>query len=119
MEDLARRCLKRYVDVECKPSTAARYRQLIGGHILPALGEMAVTAVKREHVAALHHELRDRRGAANTVLWALSRMFSLAEAWGEVPEGTNPCPRVVRYKRKSRERFLTEAEFERLGRVLS
>ncbi len=45
MEDLARRCLKRYVDVECKPSTAARYRQLIGGHILPALGEMAVTAV--------------------------------------------------------------------------
>ena len=118
MEDLARRCLKRYVDVECKPSTAERYRQLIGGHILPALGGMAVTAVERKHVAALHHELRDRRGTANTVLWALSRMFSLAEAWGWRKAGTNPCRSVRSYKSQRRERFLSRAEYRTVGRVL-
>ena len=45
-------------------------------------------------------------------------MFSLGEAWGLSREGGNPCRSVVRYKRRKRERFLTEQEYRRLGRVL-
>ena len=118
VDDLAGRCLKRYVDVECKPSTAEGYRQVLRSHILPALGAMAVTEVKREHIAALHHGLRDRRGAANQVLWALSRMFSLAEAWGWRKAGTNPCRTVRPYKSQRRERFLNREEYRTVGRVL-
>ena len=118
VEDLANRCLKRYVDVECKPSTGERYRQLLRIHILPLMGEMPVSSVKREHIAALHHALRDRRGSANHVLWALSRMFALAEAWGWRAAGTNPCRSVRPYRSQRRDRFLSREEYRTVGRVL-
>ena len=35
-----------------------------------------------------------------------------------MPEGFNPCRSVEKYPERSRERFLTDAEFSRLGRVL-
>ena len=38
--------------------------------------------------------------------------------WGLVEDGENPCLSVTRYRSRKRERFLTEAEFARLGRVL-
>ena len=51
--DLAERYLRTHVAVECKPSSAQRYRQALK-HILPVLGEMPVGSVEREHVASLH-----------------------------------------------------------------
>ena len=62
--------------------------------------------------------LRDTPRAANRVLEILSQMFALSEAWGLSREGGNPCRSVVKYKRRKRERFLTEPEYRRLGRVL-
>ena len=118
MEELAQQCLVRYVDVQCKDSTATRYRQLLRSHILPALGELPVVSVEREHVAALHYALRDKRGQANNVLWVLSKMFSLAEAWGLRAAGSNPCRSVRAYKMKRRERFLGRAEYRLIGRML-
>ena len=52
------------------------------------------------------------------MLEILSQMFSLSEAWGLSREGGNPCRSVVKYKRRKRERFLTEQEYRRVGRVL-
>ena len=49
----------------------------------------------------------------------LSKMFSLAEAWGLAPSGGNPCRFVLRYKEGKRERFLTAEEYRRIGRELS
>ena len=46
-------------------------------------------------------------------------MLNRAEAWGLAPPGGNPCRFVARYRTRRRERFLTEAEFRRLGRVLA
>ena len=43
----------------------------------------------------------------------------MAEAWGLAPEGGNPCRFVKKYRNRSCERFLSEQEFRRLGRVLS
>ncbi len=45
-------------------------------------------------------------------------MFSLACAWGLVPDGTNPCRGVRKYKERKRERFLTRDEYRRLGQAL-
>ena len=55
---------------------------------------------------------------ANRVVDLLSRLFNMAEAWGVAPDGGNPCRFVQKYKERSRERFLSEEEFGRLGSVL-
>jgi len=39
--------------------------------------------------------------------------------YGHRPAGTNPCRGIRRYRRKGRERFLSEAELRRLGATLS
>ena len=87
-------------------------------HILPALGAMEVVGVGRAEVAALHHGMREKPRAANRALMVLSKMYSLAEAWGVAPPGGNPCRFVVRYKEGRRERFLSEDEYRSLGLAL-
>jgi integrase len=45
-------------------------------------------------------------------------MFSLAEKWGERPDGTNPCKHVEKYPERKRERMLSADEFGRLADAL-
>lgn len=116
--ELADRFLREHVAVRCKPWTMMSYRGALKGWILPSLGSMRVGEVEREHVAALHYRLRGIPYRANQVLAILNRMFSLAETWGMRKEGTHPCRSIRRYREHSRERFLSEEEFRRLGRVL-
>ena len=80
-----------------------------------AQGEGQSVDINRTIIPSGHEEPAP---AANRVLEILSQMFSLGEAWGLSREGGNPCRSVVKYKRRKRERFLTEQEYRRLGRVL-
>ena len=116
--DLAERYLAEHVAVRCKPRTAASCRWLVAKFVLPELGALAITAVEREHIAALHHRHRDTPYQANRILEVVRKMFNLAEAWGLRKDGANPCRFVEKYKEHKRERFLTEDEFRRLGQVL-
>ena len=116
--DLAERYLREHVEVRCKPTTVTGYRQVIGRHVLPPLGKVALSALDREHVAELHYRLRKTPVAANEAVGTLSRMLNWAEAWGLVPAGSNPCGFVTRYRTRRPERFLTEDEFRRLGQAL-
>ena len=77
---------------------------------------MTLGGVGRAEVSELRHRLRETPVVANTVVGVLSKMFSLAEAWGLVPPGRNPCRTVRRYRTRPRERFLTPVEFRRLSR---
>ena len=115
---LAERYLREHVAVRCKPSTAAQYRLAIERYIVPALGERAVSEIGRSHVADLQHALRDRPAMANLVIATLSRLIDQAVAWGVVQETTNPCRSAQKYRVRRRERFLTDAEFRRLGNAL-
>ncbi len=116
--DLAALCLKSHVEVRCKPGTVKNYRLALQNHILPGLGEKALSEVGPEDVAALQHTLRGTPSAANLAVWVLSRMFVLAEAWEMAPPGRNPCRHVRYYRETSRERFLTPEEFRLLGATL-
>ena len=116
--DLAERFLETHVEARCKPNTAKNYRKALKSYILPALGKKPLGDVAPEDVAALHHELRDTPSVANLAVWVLSRMFVLAEAWEMAPPGRNPCRHVRYYRGTSRERFLTQEEFRRLGAAL-
>ena len=104
--------------MRCKPTTAAQYRAAIDNYILPALGSLPVSSVGRTHVAELQHGCCDRPAMANLVVATLSRMIDQAMAWGLIPDGSNPCRFTRKYRERRRERFLTDAEFRRLGRAL-
>ena len=117
--ELTARYLEEHVAVRCKPKTVSLYCLIADKHILSELGKLPALAVGQTHVAELHYKLRETPYMANLVVDILSRMFNMAEAWGMVPEGTNPCRFQVKYKQRPRERFLTGEEFRRLGRVLA
>ena len=116
--DLAERYLEEHAAVRIKPRTRLRVRGMFHNHILPALGRLPLEAVEPSHVAELHQMLSDRPVTANKCVKVLSHMYRLGAGWGLVPEGFNPCRSVEKYPERSRERFLTDAEFTRLGRVL-
>ena len=115
---LAERYLEAHVAVHCNAHTQGIYKGSLRNHILPALGAMSLDKVGRAEVEALHYGLRETPRAANRALMVLSKMFSLAEAWGLASTGGNPCRFVLRYKEGRRERFLTEDEYRRVGRAL-
>ncbi len=116
--ELAGRYMAEHVEVRCKPRTAAAVRAALRAHILPALGKIPLASLEGAQVAALHRGLHETPAAANAALRVLSSMFEAAGDWGLLPEGTNPCRSIVKYPLRRRERFLTEAEFERLGCAL-
>ena len=117
--DLARRYMTAHVEVNCRPGTVEQYRSLLDLHILPELGGLRLSEVNRSHASALHYRLRDKPNRANQAVGLLSRMFKLAMAWGMTPARPNPCRSVKRYRERDCERFLTDEEYARLGRVLS
>ncbi len=116
--EVAERYMKEHVAVRCKPTTAKGCRYVLDRHLLPALGELRLGEIGRERVAALQYNLHKTPYMANSVVDMLSRLFNMAELWGVAPEGANPCRSIHKYKEHPRERFLSDEEFRRLGRVL-
>src|SRR5207248_4780757 len=70
-------------------------------------------------IARMHRRLVETPIAANRALNLTSAMLSRAERWGLRPEGSNPCRRIEKFRERSRERFLGEAELARLGSALA
>ena len=115
---LAERYMEAHVAVNCNANTTRLARGTLDNHILPVLGEMAVSDVGTAEIYALHYSMRATPRAANAMLKVLSKLFSLAEAWGVAAPRGNPCRHVIRYREGKRERFLTPDEYRRVGRAL-
>ena len=118
LAEAAERYMREHVAVRCKPVTAGGYRHALDKVLLPAFGSLPLGGIGRDQVAALHYRLHKTPSMANRVVETLSRLFHMAEAWGEAPAGGNPCRFVKKYPERSCERFLSDREFRRLGRVL-
>ena len=116
--DVARRYLRSHVAVNCKPKTMDLYRTVIDNHIVPALGDRPIGAVRRSDAVALHHALHDRPAVANSTIQVLSQLCRKARQWGLAPEGDNPCRAILKYKLRRRTRHLTRDEYRRLGQAL-
>ena len=116
--DMAARYMDEYVAVHCKPATLRIRSAAIYRHLVPRLGKLRIGAIRRRHVTRLHQRLAATPVEANNAVITLSQIFTKAQDWGILAEGTNPCRHVELYRQRKRERFLTEAEFKRLGRVL-
>ena len=116
--DLAQVYLKEVVAVRLKESSAASYRYAIDRHILPRLGGRPALSLDHAAVSAFHHSLARTPTAANRAVEMLSRIYRAAEERELVPEGSNPCRQIAMNRQRRHERFLTDAEFRRLGRAL-
>ena len=118
MDELVKRFLEEYVPTHCKPGTQEVYRSALEIHVVPRLGKRRVAEIERADMVALHHELRATPYQANRTIQVLSRIFTLAEVWGLRPDVSNPCRHVKRFREEKRERFLSDAEYGRLGAAL-
>ena len=116
--ELAEQYMTDHVAVRCKPTTARSCRHILDKFLLPEFGTRRLGEITPNQVATLHYRLRETPIMANQVISLLSRLFHEAAASGEAPAGGNPCRFIKKYPTRSRERFLSEQEFERLGAVL-
>ena len=117
--DLATRYLEEHIAVRCKPKKQRTARSVVNRHIVPTLGRLPLQAVERSHVMAMHESLCETPAMANMAVETLGHMYKLARGWDMVPEDCDdPCESIPLNPERKRERFLTDAEFTRLGQVL-
>ncbi len=118
MAALVGRFLNEHVATKTRQRTAIEYRRLSESIIIPALGRKRARDVTRADISRLHHQQRATPYAANRTLAVMSKMFALAEKWGERPDGSNPCRHIEKYAELKRERMLSADEFGRLADAL-
>ena len=87
--------------------------------ILPHFSGRPVADIDRREVHNWFASLRATPAAADRSVPVLSVIMREAEAMGLRPEGSNPCRGIRRYRRKGRERFLSDDEIRRLAETLS
>jgi integrase len=102
-----------------KPLTQTTNRRIIERELKPAFGATTLDRIKRSDVMRWRDDLSDRPGVFNRALPVLAGMLAYAEQLGHRPSGSNPCRRTPRYRRVPQERFLSAAEYRRLGAVLA
>ena len=101
-----------------KPRTLAVNRGYYANQILPWFRGRPIVGITSADVREWFASLHEKPVAADRSAPVLSVIMTCAETYGYRPEGSNPCRGIRRYRRKGRERFLTEEEIRRLGRVL-
>jgi integrase len=91
-----------------KPRTVSDYRELLAKHILPALGNLTVAEIDREHIERRHLDMKATPRRANYTVATVKALLGFAVRRGLRPN--NPAAGIQRYREHKRERFLTEAE---------
>src|SRR5262249_19752273 len=91
-----------------KPRTVQGYKEILGRHILPALGSLTVAEIAREHVERLHLAMAKTPRTANQAHAIVRTLLAFAVQHGLKP--SNPAQGIKPYREKQRERFLSETE---------
>ena len=104
---------------EKQPSFAASKSRL-NRYVVPAWGTRKANAIKSNDVSKLHKQVAKQtsESTANRVLTVISKMFSLAELWGDIDQGTNPARGVTKYSEKDRIRSRWAKPEDELPRIL-
>ena len=102
-----------------RPSTTLRNWNAWRLNLKPVFGDMRVADILPPDI----HRWRDGCAGESEVKFnravpVLSALFKYAEALKMRRAGSNPCRGMPRYKRPSMERYLTRAEYRRIGAAL-
>ncbi len=117
-EAVAETVLRRYERI-WKPRTLYVNRCYLRKQILPYFAGRQIADIGRQEVRNWFASLRATPVAADRSMPVLSVIMREAEFMGVRPEGSNPCSGIRRYRRKGRERFLSDDELRRLSARLS
>lgn len=117
-EAVAEAVFGRYANV-WKPRTLEVNRNYLRRQLLPWFAGRQIADIDRRDVQHWFASLRSTPVAADRSAPVLSVIMKEAELLGLRPEGSNPVRGIRRYRRKGRERFLSEEELRRLTRRLS
>ena len=98
-----------------KPGTLYVNRRYLRNQLLPHFAGRPIAAIDRQEVRNWFALLRAKPVAADRSMPVLSVIMQEAETMGLRPEGSNPCRGIRRYRRKGRERFLSDEEIRRLS----
>ena len=102
-----------------KPRTLFVNRSYLRKQILPHFAGRRIDDIDRRDVHNWFASLHATPVSADRSMPVLSVIMKEAEAMDLRPEGSNPCRGIRRYRRKGRERFLSDEELRRLSRRLS
>ena len=112
---LAKDYLERHAQNK-RPKSLQEDQKLLNNIIIPILGGRKVAHITRRDIESIHLQLKNTPYQANRVLALLSKMFSLAVAWGWCSD--NPVRGIQKYQEEKRDRWLNEEELKRLWAVL-
>jgi len=113
--ELAGEWLAVHVRAKRKGRTAAEYERILKTVINPAIGATRITDLRRHDVAHLHESMAETPALANRALAVISSIWNWSARREIVDAATNPAKGIERYPEHGRERFLSSAEFARLG----
>ena len=99
------------------PKTVEEYGYQARGIIRPALGDLKVANVTRQHVERMIEPLP--RVQRNRVLALTSRLFRLFESWEWRPQHSNPARGIERAREDARDRVLTPTELTAFAAALA
>ena len=119
VKELCSRYLDEYATGRKKQRSFDEDRRLIDSFVLPALGAKKVASITAGDIGQLHRSLVDTPYQANRLRALISKMFNLAEQWDYRAPRTNPAYLIKKFPEERRERFLTDEELARLGKVLN
>lgn len=102
-----------------KPGSRVKYQYTLDAFICDLLGDRLIDSINRADVLKLHTRMAKTPTLANYAISVLSKLMSWAEEHGHRPMQSNPCWHLKRYRENKRQRFLSQAEYERLGQVLA
>ena len=117
-ETVAEAVFRRYAQV-WKPQTLYVNRSYYRCTLLPWFAGQPIADISRQGIERWFASLRATPVSADRSMPILSVILTEAERMGVRPEGSNPCRGIRRYRRKGRERFLSNAEIGRLAEQLS
>ncbi|MCC7244014.1 MAG: site-specific integrase [Acidobacteria bacterium] len=118
VRDAAARWLAEHVATKRKPRTLAAYTQIVDSIIVPKLGTLPLLELGTDDAVRLHHQLRGTKVHANRTLAVLASLLAWCVTAKLRPAGPNPCQGIERYTERPRRRYLTAAEYAKVGRAL-
>lgn len=116
--EVANEWLAVHVKAKRKGRTAQEYERILKTVLAPAIGKMKITDLRRADVARLHEGMAETPALANRALAVISSIWNWTARRELVEATANPAKGIERYPEHGRERFLSSAEFARLGDAL-
>jgi integrase len=108
LRDLSERWLTEFVVPKLKSRTISDYEQLLKTQILPALGNLTLVEIDREHIEHFHLDLKRTPRRANYAVTVLRALLNFGVKHGL--RSNNPAAGIKLYREIKRERFLSEVE---------